>query len=294
MSQNLATYSISQMPHIAGPYLFNMKTLNKLAANSLNQSANPFTEPQLRNIKLSRLAILGWNREHKSLSLKKFLLERLRQISPVCQKQPAITAGQFADHFDVMDICRCKIEGLNHTNRVDFYMEPKTIKSLAAEFFAIAGLAFKKLATSRPGESAYRYWKAVKDHNCIGESFGNVLKQSLLDLPQVGCVTDKADATSEPREVVAVESFEELEDGLFGVQAEAFTYDFHRKYFAIRQLWQRSAFSKGSWWKEFFHKIISFTEDIYDKIIKVHFLPSMVNGTVICFLIPSTRGHFLY
>ena len=33
----------------------------------------------------------------------------------------------------------------------------------------------------------------------------------------------------------------------------------------------RPPISKGSLWKEFFHKIISFAEDIYDKIIKVHF-----------------------
>lgn len=172
-------------------------------------------------------------------------------------------------------------------------MKRKALKSLTAKLFAIAGLALKKLAISCSGESAYRRWKAVEDHNCVGESFSYVLEQSLPDRPQVRSVANEADATSKHREVMTVESFEDLGDCLSGFQTEVFTYDFHRKYFAVSRLRQRSAFSEASWWKEFFHKIINFTEDIYDKIIKIHFLSFMAKG-ILMFLFDFHRPEGIF
>ena len=91
---------------------------------------------------------------------------------------------------------------------------------------------------------------------------------------------------------MTIESFKELEDSLFGFQTEALTYDFHRKYFAVSQLRKWVAFSQSSWVKEFFHKIISFTEDTYDKIIKVHFSPHMTKGTLMFLLISIGQRAF--
>ena len=64
----------------------------------------------------------------------------------------------------------------------------------------------------------------------------------------------------------------EPEDIFVRVKAADFSHDFHCKYFAISQLRHWSSGSNMSGRKVFFHKIISFTEDIYDKSIKIHFL----------------------
>jgi hypothetical protein len=146
-------------------------------------------------------------------------------------------------------------------------------------------LALKKLAISCSGESAYRHWKAVENHNCVGESFGYVLEQSLLDRPQVRSVADEADATSEPRKVMTIESFEELEDSLLGFQTKAFTYDFHRKYFGPR-------FLKVLGGKNFFIKL-SVSQKIFTiKSLRFIFLPSMAKGILMFLLISIGRRAF--
>ena len=80
---------------------------------------------------------------------------------------------------------------------------------------------------------------------------------------------------------MAVESFKELENGFVGLLAEQLADDFHGKYFAVSQLRQWPSFSQGPFWKGFFHKIVYFAEDLYDKIIEVHFLPSVTDGITI-------------
>ena len=99
-----------------------------------------------------------------------------------------------------------------------------------------------------------------------------MLKEPFLDFPEVGRVTDKTDSAGERGEVVTIEVSEESEDVLVRVETEYFAHDFHRKDFTVGHLGRRPSASQSSLWKEFFHKIISFAEDIYDKIIKVHFL----------------------
>ena len=271
MSQNLATYSIGQMPNITSPDLFNIKALRELATNRLNQPANPLAKLQLLDIKLSGPAVLGRHRELKSLSLEKFLFKRLRQISPVSQKQTAITTAQFSNHLDIMNIGWGEIKGLNHTDRVNLYMELKAVKSLITQFFAVACYAFEEFGISGSSEAAYWYGKAVNNSNCITKSTGYVFKQTLLDCPDVSGLTNVTYTRGKLWKVVSVESFEKLEDFFVGLKAKKFADDFHRKYFTVSQLWRWASLSESSFWEILFHKIVYFAEDIYDKIIKVHF-----------------------
>jgi len=85
-------------------------------------------------------------------------------------------------------------------------------------------------------------------------------------------LADETDSTTELGEVMAVEVFEKFEDVFVGVETEDFADNFHCKYFTVSHLWRWASASQCSFGEKFFHKIISFTKDIYDKIIKVHFL----------------------
>lgn len=217
------------------------------------------------------LAILCRSRKLKSLRLKQFGLERFRKIGPVTQKQASVTIGQFSNHTNVMNVGRGKVKGLDHADRVDLDMKLKTIKGLIAQFFAIVGYALKQLRAFGSDESANMNREAVKHDNGISESLGYVLEQVLLDRPQLCGLTSESNSPTQFWEVMSVKSFEEFKDGFVGVKAEDFAYDFHGKYFAVRQLRHWASSSKHSWLEEIFHKIISFAEDIYDKIIEVHF-----------------------
>jgi hypothetical protein len=271
MSQNLATNPIRQMPQVTGPDLLHMKTIDKLVANSLDQTTYTLAKPQLLWTKLTGLAVLGRHGKLKSLKLKKFRLEWFRKIRPVSQKQPGVASGQFPKHVNVMYVGGGKVKRLNHTDGVDLHMKLETIKGLIAKLFAVTGYALKEFRAFGSGESANRDREAVQHDNGISESFGYVFEEPLLDGPQFCRLTSERNSAAELWEVMAVKSFEEFKDGFVGVQAEEFTDDFDGKYFAVGQLWQWASSSKGSLWKEFLHKIISFTQDIYDKIIKVHF-----------------------
>ena len=79
----------------------------------------------------------------------------------------------------------------------------------------------------------------------------------------------EADSVSQGGKIVMVVTVKESEDFFVGVKTGYFADNFHCKYFTVSQLRQRSS---GSGWKIIFHKIIIFAEDIYDKIIKIHFL----------------------
>jgi len=151
-------------------------------------------------------------------------------------------------------------------------MQAETVKSLIAKFLAICGKTLEKFAKPCSGKSAYRHRKTVKHEDNICESFSDVIKEPLFYPPQIGSMSDEIGPAGEVRKVMSVEILEEIEDFFVGVEAEDFADNFDCKYFTISQLRERASGSKGSIWKEFFHKIISFTEDIYDKIIKVHFL----------------------
>lgn len=133
MSQNLTANSVRQMPQVTSPDLLHMKIIDKLIANCFDQTANPFAKPQLLWTQVRRLSILGRNRKLKSLILKKLLLKWLRKISSIGQKQTSVTFSQFPNHTDVMDVGGSKVKGPNHADRVNLYMEPKTIKGLIAE-----------------------------------------------------------------------------------------------------------------------------------------------------------------
>lgn len=270
MSQNLTANSIRQMPQVTSPYLLDVK-ISELTANRLNQTTHAFANPQLCWIKLTVLAVLCWNGKLKSLRLKKFGLERLRNIRPVAQKQASVTFGQFPNHTNVMNIGWGKVKGLDHADRVDLHMKLKTIKGLLAQFFAIVGYALKEFGAFGSSESTNTNREAVKYDNGVCELFGYMLEQALLDRPQLGGLTNKTDSTTELWEVMPVKPFEEFKDGFVLVQAEDFAYGFHGKYFAVNQLWHWASSSKHSWLEESFHKIISFAEYIYDKIVQVHF-----------------------
>lgn len=185
MSQNLTANSIRQMPQVTSPYLLDVK-ISELTANRLNQTTHAFANPQLCWIKLTVLAVLCWNGKLKSLRLKKFGLERLRNIRPVAQKQASVTFGQFPNHTNVMNIGWGKVKGLDHADRVDLHMKLKTIKGLLAQFFAIVGYALKEFGAFGSSESTNTNREAVKYDNGVCELFGYMLEQALLDRPQQG------------------------------------------------------------------------------------------------------------
>jgi hypothetical protein len=260
------------MPNIPSPDLLHKKTLTKLTANGLYQSAYPFAKLQLRCHKLRRLPILGWHRKLKSLFGKEFGSQRLGQICPVSKQQTTVAGGQFRQHSYIVDVRRCDIEALNHSNRIGLQMQTKTIKSLIAKFFAVCSNALKKFAKPRSGEPAYRHRETIKHKDNIFETFGNIFEQPLFYPPEIGRLSYKINPAGQIREVMPVEIFEEIEDFFVGVKSKNFTDNFNGKYFAVSQLRQRTSGSKCSVWEEIFHKIISLAEDIYDKIIKIHFL----------------------
>jgi hypothetical protein len=105
-----------------------------------------------------------------------------------------------------------------------------------------------------------------------------MLKQALLDRPKVSSLAKKTDAISQPWKKVMIEVLEKFKDFFVGLETQVFTYDFHCKYFTISQLRQWASLSECSGWKTLLHKIVYLAKDIYDKIIKVHFLPSLVLG----------------
>ena len=271
MSQNLATNSIRQMPQVTSPNLLHMKIIDQLIANRLDQTTYAFTRLQLLWPKLRWLAVLRGNRKLKFLFFKKLLLQWLRKIGSIGQKQTSIPVSHFLNHVDVMDIGRGKLKRLNHTDRVDLHMEPKTVKGLVAQFFAIASYPLKKFRAPGSDELAHMDRKAVKNDNSILEWFGHILEQLLFDRPELRRLASEAHSATEIWEVIRVESLEEFEDSFVRFKAEDFADKFHCKYFAVSQLGHRSSLSECSLRKTFFHKIISFTEEIYDKISKIHF-----------------------
>jgi hypothetical protein len=151
-------------------------------------------------------------------------------------------------------------------------MEPKAIKGLITKLFAICCDTFEKPTEPGSGKPAGRYRKAVDHRNDVFEFLSYVFEETLFDQPQVGSMTDETDSTGESGEVVPVKIFEETEDVFVSVESEDFADNFYCKYFTVSHLWLWPSGPECSVWKEYFHKIISFAEDIYDKIIKIHFL----------------------
>ena len=290
MSQNLTTYAIGQMPQVTSPNLLYMKVMCKLATHRFDGTSKSFTFAKLFTAKRARLSVLRGYRKLKSLFSKKLLFDRLRNIGSISQRYAAVTSDKFIQHSQVVNIGWGHFKCLNHTQRVDLDMESKTIKSLVAKLFAIGGDTSKKLAEPGPGEPTDRNRKAVNDGNDIFELFCDMVKKSFLNKPKICCVSDEVDSVSQGRKVVLVEIPEKSEDVFIGVKPEDFADDFHCKHFTISQLRQRPSGSYGSCRKEIFHKIISFAEDIYDKIIKVHFLALHDQWNNFCFLSTYSIG----
>ena len=271
MSKNLTTYAVGQMPKITGPNLLYLKVVSKLIAYRLNQAADPLAFAQLFRFQCGRLAILGRYGKLKSLLLKELRAQWHRKIGSVTQQYTTVALGQLRQHTDIMHIGSGHIERLDHAEGIDLNVQPKAIKSLVAKFLSVRCNALKKLARSGSCEPTHRDGKTVDDGNDVFESFAEMFKQSLLNYPEICRLTNETDPAGESGKVMTVEVSEKSEDVFVGIETEDFADDFHCKYFAVSHLRRRASLSQGSFWKEFFHKIISFTEDIYDKIIKVHF-----------------------
>jgi hypothetical protein len=284
MSQNLTTYTIYQMPNITSPNLLNMKIMAKLAANGLYRATKTFPFAKFRTPQMRWLAILGWYRNLKSLLFKQLLFKRLGQIRPISQQHSAVIYGQFRQHFDVVNVGRGQFECLNHPQRIDFGMQSKSVKCLIANLFPIGGNTFEKLGKPGPSKSARRYRKAIDYLDNILEFVGNVSEKALFHYPQVGCMSGESNPAGELWEIVRVEIPEESKDVFICVKTKDFAYNFHRKYFTVSHLRQRSSGPERSFWEKFFHKIISFAEDIYDKIIKIHFMVLHGQRNNFCFL----------
>jgi hypothetical protein len=173
---------------------------------------------------------------------------------------------------------------LNHPQRIDFGMQSKSVKSLITNLFSIGGETFEEFGKSGSGKSAHRYRKAVDHLDNIFEFVGNVLEKTLLYCPQIGCMPGESNSAGKIWKIVSVEIPEESEDIFIGVKTKDFADYFHCKNFAVDHLRHWPSGSNMSWWKEFFHKIISFTEDIYDKSIKIHFLALHSQWNSFCFL----------
>jgi hypothetical protein len=146
MCQNLTTYTTDQMPQVTSPNLFNVKAMGKLTTNRLDTATQMFTFPELTGSKLCRLAVLGRYRKLKSLFAKQLLFKRLGQIRPVSQQRSAVISDQLRQHFNVVNIGRGQLKCLKHTQRIDFCIQPKSVKSLIANFFSTGGNASKKPA----------------------------------------------------------------------------------------------------------------------------------------------------
>jgi hypothetical protein len=284
MSQNLTTYTIDQMPNITGPNLLYIKVMAKLASNSFYRSAKPFTLAKFLSTQMCRLSILCRDRKLKSLPLKQLLFKWCRQICSVGKQHSAIISGQFRKHFNIMNIGRGQFKCLNHPQRIDFGVQSKSVKSLVANLFSIGGKTFEEPAKSGSGKSTGWYGKAIDYLDSIFEFVCNVLKKTLFDFPQISSMSGEADSARKVGKVVAVEIPEESEDVFISVKTEDFADYFHCKYLAISHLRHRPSGSERSVGKEIFHKIISFTEDIYDKSIKIHFLALHGKWNSFCFL----------
>jgi len=284
MSQNLTTYAIGQMPQITCPDLFKMEVVDKLAADRFHRTTKTFAPTKLSLLKFCWLAVLGWHRELKSLLLKQLSFERFRQIRSICQQHPFVSFGQFREHSNVVYVGSGQLERLNHSERVDLHVQSKAIKGLIPKLFAICCDTLEKLTESGSGKPAGRDRKAVDHGNYILESPSDVLEKALFDKPQVGCMTDETYSAGQPGEVMGVKIPEKTKDVFVGVKTEDFADDFHCKYFTVSDLRLWTSGSEGSGWKEFLHKIISFAEDIYDKIIKVHFLALHRQWNSLCLL----------
>jgi len=292
MSQNLTIYPVSQVPHVTSPNLLNSKVMIQLTAHRLNQSANPLSKLQLLIIQMRPLAVLGGNRKLKSLILKKFLPQWQRCICLVTKKQASIGLGKFCKHLDVVNISCSKVKSLNHPYRVDLQMQAKTIKGLIAKFFSIGSNSLEKFGSFGPCESANGNRKAIQHRDGVRKTFSYGLKQFLLDRPKVGCMANEVYSIGQIWKVVLVEVFKKPKDFSVGLKAHVFAYDFHCKYFAIRKLWRGASLSEGSIWKMFFHKIIYLAEDIYDKIIKIHFFALHGLGLISVFYSHRPEGIF--
>ena len=272
MGKYLTTYSIGQMPEVTCPDLLDMQVMAELTADRFNRSTKAFSLGKLFAGKWCRLSIFGWHRQLKRLVSKKFLSQRLRQIGPICQQHSAVSFGQLGQHLNIVDVGRCHLECLNHPQRVDLGVQSKTVESLISKLFAVGRDPLEELAEPCSGESAGRYWKAVNDRNSIFEFPGDAFEKALFDEPEVCSLADEGDSTGQTGEVVTVEISEKAKDISIGIEAEDFADDFHGKHFTVCHLRGWPSRSKRPCWEEFVHKIISFAEDIYDKIIKVHFL----------------------
>jgi hypothetical protein len=284
MSQDLTTYTIDQMPNITSPNLLNMKIMTELTANGLYRATKPFTFAKFLTTQVRRLPILGRYRKLKSLLFKQLLFKRFGQIRPISQQHSAVIYGQFRQHFDVVNVGRGQFECLNHPQRIDFGVQSKSVKCLIANLFSIGRNTFEKLGKPGPGKSARRYREAVDYLDNIFEFASNVPEKSLFYYPQVGCLSGESNPTGELWEIVSVEIPEESKDVFIRVKTKDFADNFHRKYFTVSHLRKRPSGPEGSVWKEFFHKIISFAEDIYDKIIKIHFRVLHDQWNNFCFL----------
>jgi len=271
MCKYLAANSVGKMPDVTGMNFLYTKSPDQLAAHRFNQTPNAFANTKLRGFKLGRPSILGRHGKLKSLFRKQLLLKRLGKISPVAQQKTPVAFCEFFDHSDVVGVGRRKLKGLNHSDRVNLQMKPQAIEGLRTKLLTISGQPPEYSAAAGPGESTNRHRNAVNDDNVVSKAGGYVFKESVFDFPEVRCLSQECFTAGELREEMAVKSFEETEDGLIGIEAEKFADDFHRKYFAIRQLRLWASGSESPVREEFFHKIISFAEDIYDKIVKVHF-----------------------
>lgn len=296
MRKYLAANSVGKVPDVTGMNFLYAKPPDQLAAHRFNQTSNAFANAKLCRFKLGRLSILGRHGKLKSLFRKQLLLKRLGKISPITQQKTSVAFYKFFDHFDVVGVGRSKLKGLNHSNRVNLQMKSQAIEGLRAKLLAVGGQPPEYSAATGSGESTNRHRNAVDDDNVVSKASRYVLKKSVFDFPEVRCLSQERFTAGELREEMAVKSFEETEDGLIGIKAEKFADNFHRKCFAIRQLRLWASGSESPVREKFFHKIISFAEDIYDKIVKVHFyaLGGQWNRFCFCLLIPSTRGHFLY
>lgn len=61
-----------------------------------------------------------------------------------------------------MNVGGGKLKGLNHPDRVDLHIKPKTVKGLITKLFTIIGCTLKDFRTSGPGKSAYMNQEAIK------------------------------------------------------------------------------------------------------------------------------------
>jgi len=96
-------------------------------------------------------------------------------------------------------------------------------------------------------------------------------------------LADETHPSGEREKVMAIKVSEESEDVFICVEIRHFANNFHSKDIAPHHLGCRAPSSQSSFGKALFHKIISFAEDIYDRIIKVHCLALHDQRNNVCF-----------